>query len=67
MTGNKRQNTLMETKVSISFGLSNTFIFKSNDLPAIGRHDVFAILNLTLVLFQFIPKLEALMACFARF
>ena len=41
MTGSKRQNTLVKRKVSISFGLSDTFVFESNDLPAIGRHDFF--------------------------
>ena len=38
ITGNKRQSKLVETgKVSISFGLSDTFTFKSNDLPSIRR------------------------------
>ena len=58
----------METiRVSISFGLSRTFIFKSNDLSLIRQHGFIAIVNLTLHQFQFIPKLENMMACFPRF
>ena len=67
MTGNERQNTLMGTgRVSISFCLSNTFIFKRNDLPSIRRHGFIVIMDLTLDLFQFISKLETMVACFPR-
>ena len=54
----------METgRVSISFFLSNIFIFKRNDLPYIRPQGFIAIVNLTLDLFQFIPKSETVMTC----
>ena len=44
MTGSKSQNKLIETgRVSISFVLSDTFIFKRNDLASI-RRDVFIVI-----------------------
>ena len=58
----------METgRVSISFCFSNTFIVKRNPLPSRRRHGFLAIVNLTLDLFQFIPKLETVVACLPRF
>ena len=44
--GNKRKNVLIETgRFSISFGLSDTFILKRNDLPSTRRDGFIVIVS----------------------